>query len=140
MVSKAPPVPPVVLSDTPAQQPVNEESEGPEVHENADVGADVQAHVAGRDIDNAIGEEVGEVNWNANVGPLRVTFTAGVTLPRHAGVDPAEQSRPEATGMGSYSDRLYTWAAVGLAIAIAALLLKKFLKASGYDTSFAEGK
>jgi ubiquitin-conjugating enzyme E2 J1 len=36
-------------------------------------------------------------------------------------------------------DRLFTWAAVGLAIAIVVLLLKKFMKSSGYGAFFMDG-
>ncbi|KAI3743640.1 hypothetical protein L1987_61351 [Smallanthus sonchifolius] len=36
----------------------------------------------------------------------------------------------------SADDRLFTWAAVGLALAIAVLLLKKFMKASGHGAVF----
>lgn len=44
--------------------------------------------------------------------------------------------KPEARVAKQADDRLLTWAALGLAIAIVALLLKKFLKANGYDAVF----
>ncbi|KAL5983539.1 Ubiquitin-conjugating enzyme E2 32 [Asimina triloba] len=79
-------------------------------------------------------EDVREVHMNANAGPLRVSFSAGLKVSRQAAAEagPSEVQRASADVRVSLDDRLFTWAAMGLALAIVFLLVKKFLKASGY--------
>ncbi|KAK1316166.1 Ubiquitin-conjugating enzyme E2 32 [Acorus calamus] len=115
MLSKAPPIPqpptpPPTLDDTPN----NAESEG-----NA-LGAIANLH---------------ELHVNADAGPVRVSFTAGLRLTRRVPRSETEMSeqplRPDLVARKP-DDRLFTWAALGLTFAILVLILKKFLKSNGY--------
>ncbi|KAK9281923.1 hypothetical protein L1049_004831 [Liquidambar formosana] len=141
MLRKAPPVPQLVPPQMPEEHSTNREIETPETnHQIADAIAEGEENAADPRINDMIIEDMREVNWNANAGPLRISFTAGMRVSRRVAEDPNEQlQRPEAR-RGSFSDdRLFTWAAIGLTIAIAVLLLKKFLKASGYGANGMDG-
>ncbi|PPR93821.1 hypothetical protein GOBAR_AA26853 [Gossypium barbadense] len=87
--------------------------------------------------DRAVEEEP-LVLANANPG----TAVMGVRAAREI---PAEESsnqplpRPEMRVQRSADDRLFTWAAVGLTIAILVLLFKKFMKSSGHGAVFMDG-
>lgn len=76
-------------------------------------------------------ENVREVHVNANAGPLRVSFTAGLKMSSQVqDVGTSEQQgRLEVRGSKTMEDRLFTWAAIGLTLAIAILLVKKYTKA-----------
>ncbi|CAN1281534.1 Ubiquitin-conjugating enzyme E2 32 [Linum perenne] len=75
----------------------------------------------------------------AGGNPVQAGIRASPDVPgdhqvrRRAAADTRVQ-RPAAA-----DDRLFTWAAVGLTIAIVVLLLKKFLKSSGYSPVFMDG-
>ncbi|XP_068663325.1 ubiquitin-conjugating enzyme E2 32-like [Aristolochia californica] len=74
-------------------------------------------------------EDVREVRVNADAGPLRVSFSAGFQLTRRMSAESSSQPRVQKP-----DDRLFTWAAFGLTIAIVVLLVKKFMKANGYGS------
>ncbi|KAJ4793318.1 Ubiquitin-conjugating enzyme E2 32 [Rhynchospora pubera] len=132
MLAKAPPVPPLTtisnseattpqLSAPPAtDQNQNEET----VNRNADNEVELDHGQAQQNLipepDRGVVENVHEVRVGAAAGRLRVGFRAEVTVTRH---QPVVQKPRD--------DRLYTWAAVGLTVAIVVLLMKKILKSSG---------
>ncbi|XP_058082065.1 ubiquitin-conjugating enzyme E2 32 [Magnolia sinica] len=134
MLSKAPPIP-----QLPPPQPSDENSSDREAEaqtspENADgVVAPIEEHPNPQP-EPRIMEDVHEVHVNANAGPLQVSFSAGFRLSREVPeAGPSEQlQRADARVQVSADDRLFTWAAVGLTVAIVVLLVKKFLKANGY--------
>ncbi|KAK1279528.1 Ubiquitin-conjugating enzyme E2 32 [Acorus gramineus] len=127
MLSKSPPIPQI---PTP---PNNAEGEGSEPNlQNAD-------NVAGEIVEANPGEEqrfvedVHELHVNADAGPVRVSFSAGLRLTRRVpGTELSEQSQRPDQVVRKPDDRLFTWAAIGLAFAILVLVLKKFLKSNGY--------
>eukprot|EP00262_Sarcandra_glabra_P009010 TRINITY_DN22989_c0_g1_i1.p1 TRINITY_DN22989_c0_g1~~TRINITY_DN22989_c0_g1_i1.p1 ORF type:complete len:330 (+),score=64.02 TRINITY_DN22989_c0_g1_i1:69-992(+) len=133
MLSKVPPVPQLCAPTT------DERSNQKNVEGETQVGGQNPTTVAAAEehpepeAEHRIVEDVREVRVNANAGPLRVSFTAGLTVSRRMpAADAAEQRKREARVRNSTDDRLFTWAAVGLAFAIVVLLLKKFLKSNGY--------
>lgn len=77
-------------------------------------------------------ENVREVHMNANEGPLGVT--PGFKMSRQVtDVAPSEQQqRLQVRDSKTIEDRLFTLAAIGLTLAIAFLLVKKYMKANGY--------
>ncbi|XP_077240777.1 ubiquitin-conjugating enzyme E2 32-like [Tasmannia lanceolata] len=101
--------------------------------ENTDVLAANEEH-SDSESEGRIVENVREVRQDANAGPLRVSFSAGFKLSRRipAGEQGEEEQSSEIRVRKPVDDRLFTWAAVGLTVAIVVLLLNKFLKANGY--------
>lgn len=78
-------------------------------------------------------ENVREIHMNANAGPLGVS-TAGFRMLRQVtDVGPSEQRRRlQVRDSKTIEDRLFTLAVIGLTLAIAFLLVKKYMKANGY--------
>ncbi|MCL7025882.1 hypothetical protein MKW94_024550 [Papaver nudicaule] len=141
MLSKATPVP----QQNPEQTSV-ESSNKVEGEEVQNPNSDVLSDVAGAEIqqnpqaDAMIVEDVHEVRVNANAGPLSVRFSAGLSVSRRvAAGETSEVQRSEAVVPKPADDRLFTWAAFGLTIAIVVLLLKKYLKSSGHDFGLVGG-
>lgn len=126
ILSKAPSVP--QLPPTPTTEPteivVNEEQ----------VNADSDAIAAAEDLPNQEVEqgamEDGHVDrGNATTGPP----SAGVSLSRTPAAEVVEQpQRRTARAPNSLDDRVLTWAAIWLVIAILLLLAKKILKSNAY--------
>ena len=125
MLSKSPPIP---VPAEPNSQPV----------ELTNGEAETEANPEAVDLDEApvqrVVEEVREVRVNAGAGGLRVSFSAGVRFERR--VAGGNEPRPGATStqalvQPTVNDRWLTYAAIGLTIAIVALLMKKFLKSNG---------
>ncbi|RZC48678.1 hypothetical protein C5167_017106 [Papaver somniferum] len=131
MLSKVLPAPPQHSPQQPASEEdlSNKDGEAQSSPQNGDV---IHEGHPIPEADDRIVEDAREVHVNANAGPLRVSFNAGVTVTRRV---PATDSNTETavTVATPASDRLFTLAAIGLAVAIAYLLLKKFLKSSGHD-------
>lgn len=129
MLSKAPPVPQV----TPTQ-PL-EEGEVQEVPQN--VGVEVaEGESPNPEVVDRIVEELHEARLNENAGP------EGSRIPRQVPAGPTREQQQqqlmqrELRVQKPADDRLFTWAAVVLTIAIAVLLFKKFMKASGHGAVF----
>ncbi|KAG0484873.1 hypothetical protein HPP92_008952 [Vanilla planifolia] len=77
-------------------------------------------------------EDVHEVRVDAGAGRLQVSFRAAVAITRGGPAEPnLRQERAMVGARKSMDDRLLTWAAIGLTVAIVALLVKKFLKNNG---------
>lgn len=128
MLSKAPPVPQVGSSQAPEEQPTNREGEAQEDSQNA--GEELQNPA----VSDRIVEEVHEDPVNADSSPAGVR--ASREIPSSGSSDQLLQ-KPELRA--HKADRLFTWAAVGLTIAIVVLLLKKFMKSSGHGALFTDG-
>ncbi|XWS38943.1 hypothetical protein CRYUN_Cryun18bG0007100 [Craigia yunnanensis] len=73
---------------------------------------------------------------NANPLPDDIRFRREIPA-RGPSIQPLQ--RPEMRVQRSADDRLFTWAAVGLTIAILVLLFKKFMKSSGHGAVFKDG-
>ncbi|KAK6161004.1 hypothetical protein DH2020_004385 [Rehmannia glutinosa] len=80
--------------------------------------------------DDGIIEEPNETPSNANVAQTSQSVPAVPSTGQQL------LQKPEPRVQKPADDRLFTWAAVGLTIAIVVLLLKKFLKANGYGAVF----
>lgn len=135
MLSTAPPVPQLTSPQSSDDNLHSREGETEGNTENDGAVAAIEEH-QNPEPGLRIVEDVHAVHVNANAGPLRVSFTAGLTLSRQVpAVGPSEQQqRLEVRDRKNVDDRLFTWAAVGLTLAIAFLLMKKFMKASGYTS------
>ncbi|KAI3860727.1 hypothetical protein MKX03_014763 [Papaver bracteatum] len=138
MLSKATPVPQQNLEQTSVDSSNNIEGEEVQMNPNNDIIADVAGAEIQQNpvVDGMIVEDVHEVQVNANAGPLNVRFSAGLSVSRRVAAGETSQHQvqgSEGTVPKPGDDRFFTWAAIGLTIAIAILLLKKFLKSSGHD-------
>lgn len=132
MLSKAPPVPQLSTCE---EQPGNREGEAQ--------ASSIDAMVAGAGeglpapVGDRIIEEVQE-DLPASMNPNPVVAGTSREVPANAsGVQ--LQPKPETRVQKPADDRLFTWAAVGLTIAILVLLLKKFMKSNGHGTVFMDG-
>ncbi|XP_028055834.1 uncharacterized protein LOC114260000 [Camellia sinensis] len=87
-------------------------------------------------VGDRIVEEPHEASLNGNPRP------EGVGVSRQVRAGPTSEQLLQRSGprvQKPADDRLFTWAAVGLTIAIIVLLLKKFMKASGHGAVFMDG-
>ncbi|OVA02527.1 Ubiquitin-conjugating enzyme [Macleaya cordata] len=142
MLSKAPPVPQPSSQQTSEENSNNIEGEEAQTSQSGDAIAAVAEVLPNPEAEDMILEDVHEVRVNADAGPLSVRFSAGLRVSRRVpAAEAAEQQlqRSEGTVPKPADDRLFTWAAIGLTIAIVFLLLKKFLKSSGQDFSSVGG-
>nr|QXL43045.1 non-canonical ubiquitin conjugating enzyme [Schima superba] len=135
MLSKAPPVPQLNPSQASEEHSTDKENEANQIVQDAGAVA------AGEGITNpAVGDRIVEEPHEAplNVNPRPEGM--GVSRQVHSGPT-SEQllQRPAPRVQKPADDRLFTWAAVGLTIAIVVLLLKKFMKASGHGAVFMDG-
>ncbi|GAB2265765.1 Ubiquitin-conjugating enzyme E2 32 [Dionaea muscipula] len=131
MLSKAPPVPEGLPLDPEEQSIKEEEEQG--TSQAADSSEAVAGEAANEEVNGIVEEpiEAPAANQAATVSPPPVT----ATMPRQAPNDYSGQQMvqtPAVRVQKPADDRLFTWAAVGLTIAIVFLLLKKFLKSSGH--------
>lgn len=139
MLSKAPPVPPVNPSQDSEEQPTNREGEAQSsLQEDESLAAHVPNPVDGENM--AVGDRITE-----EVPEASVSVNPGTTAVRESREIPASGSsdqllhKPEMRVQKPADDRLFTWAAVGLTIAIVVLLLKKFMKSNGHGALFMDG-
>ncbi|CAL5413036.1 unnamed protein product [Camellia sinensis] len=136
MLSKAPPVPQPNPTQASEEHPANEEDESNQSPLEAGAVA------AGEELTNpVVGDRIIEEQRGAplNANPR----SAELGVPRQVPAGPSreqllQRSVPRRVQKPA-DDRLFTWAAVGLTIAIVVLLLKKFLKASGHGAVFMDG-
>lgn len=82
------------------------------------------------DEENEIVEEQNGTLSDPNVGQTSNPASAGPTTSQQI------LHKPEKRAPKVADDRLFTWAVLGLTIAIVVLLLKKFLKANGHGAVF----
>uniref|UniRef100_A0A2P2LU24 Non-canonical ubiquitin conjugating enzyme n=2 Tax=Rhizophora mucronata TaxID=61149 RepID=A0A2P2LU24_RHIMU len=141
MLSKAPSIPLVSPSQGSEQSVANKESEAQAIVQNAgttspgEEGSNVAVSENLVEGERII-EEGQEVPVNMNSGPS--TLGASGEIPVRGTSDQLMQ-RTERRARKQADDRVFTWAAIGLTIAIMVLLLKKFMKASGYGAVFMDG-
>lgn len=136
MLSKAPPVPQLSSPQGSDENPTNAE-----VLLQADMqnvgAADVQAP-SDPTVGDRIAEEVHEAPANAeapvNADPNHMGARVASEVARNPSNQPLQKPLTRVQKPGD--DRLLTWAAIGLTIAILVLLLKKFIKSSGHDAVF----
>ncbi|MQL98764.1 hypothetical protein Taro_031479 [Colocasia esculenta] len=149
MLSKAPPVPELAPSAASDKDPneAGEENAQPNhlatdaaaaTPDSPNQGSDTNGNP---EAEERLVEEVREVRLNAGAGGVRVSFSAGVRFQRTTpNVDDSGQPANSAARVRKpVDDRLFTYAAVGLTVAIIVLLVKKFLKSNGlagYTDSF----
>uniref|UniRef100_A0A6N2LSB2 UBC core domain-containing protein n=1 Tax=Salix viminalis TaxID=40686 RepID=A0A6N2LSB2_SALVM len=141
MLSKSPSVPQQNPAQGSEEHPTNIEGE---THESSQ---DAGAVTGAEDLPNpAVGEihEVGEraieevLEAHITANPSPAETSASREVPAKCSSDQLLQ-RQVTRVQKPADDRLFTWAAVGLTIAIVALLLKKFMKSSGYGALFMDG-
>lgn len=129
MLSKAPPVP-EILKQAPDEQSAEREAEA-EGSENAGRSATAV------ESSNAEGEIINEEPQAAVANANRVDHReANPGLVRAGILNQQLEHRPAPRIQRSNDDRLLTWAAVGLTVAIVFLLLKKLVKSGGYGAIF----
>lgn len=130
MLSKAPPVP-----QLPPPSPTEEATTTDVAVQESQTLSDTNVTPAAEEPQNLelqqVAEDVHEVRVDAAAGRLRVSFRAGVSVSRSTEEAGSQTQAVAATVQKPASDRLFTWAAVGLTVAIVVLLMKKFLKSNG---------
>lgn len=136
MMSKAPPAPQPSSPLTSDEQAANGESgDTPAGPQNAggDNIEEAPQNPSPVVVDRIV-EEPNEAPVNENPTPEVLRISRQV----HSGHSIEQQvlQKQEARVQKPADDRLFTWAAVGLTIAIVVLLLKKFMKASGHGAVF----
>ncbi|PON64970.1 Ubiquitin-fold modifier-conjugating enzyme [Parasponia andersonii] len=136
MLSKAPPVPQLSPSEAPEEQP-SKEGDAQVSSQNGEAAPDADGLPAPPVRDSVVEERrEQEVPADTNLGPARATASLGV--PSNGSSNQVLQRRGTRVPKAA-DDRLFTWAAVGLTIAIMVLLLKKFMKSSGHGAVFMDG-
>ncbi|KAM0984791.1 hypothetical protein ACFX2I_012068 [Malus domestica] len=138
MLSKAPPVPQLSPSQASEEHPSNKEGNVQE--SSASAGSTPAEETAGEGPANPtagdrIVEEVQEAPLNANPAPVAARAVDGAPSTGSSQL----LQRPEVKVHKPADDRLFTWAAVGLTIAIMVLLFKKFMKSGGHGAVFMDG-
>ncbi|XP_004252922.1 ubiquitin-conjugating enzyme E2 32 [Solanum lycopersicum] len=129
MLSKAPPVPQATTSPAPEEQNSNREEEVQESPENPSNEA-TEERPPNPSVADTTTEERRELALDAD--PVQTPIEPPAVRPNeHRTLHTPQQSIPRQA-----DDRFFTWAAVGLTIAILALLIKKFMKANGHGAVF----
>lgn len=131
-MSKAPPVPQISSSQASESQTTEKEGEVEGSSRNADADGTQEGLRDPTLTDRIIEEEPHEVPPNRD--PIVIPQSVPATQPG----DQLLLQRPEPRVPRQADDRLFTWAAVGLTVAIVVLLLKKFLKAGGHGAFFTD--
>ncbi|CAI9291971.1 unnamed protein product [Lactuca saligna] len=130
MISKAPPVPQQTSQDAIA----SEQPPPPAATESAG-----EAPETSQNTTTEITEDENEENHEANTEAEDPRVSKHAVPSASSVVHTVETRRPEVVRVQKSSDdRLFTWAAVGLTVAILVLLLKKYMKASGYGAVFVD--
>lgn len=132
MLSKAPPVPQLSSCE---EQPDNREGEAQAS------SIDPIAVGTGEGLPSPAGDRIIEEVQDdvpPNVNPSSSVAGTSREVPANA-LRVQLQPKPETKVQKPADDRLFTWAAVGLTIAILALLLKKFMKSNGHGAVFMDG-
>ncbi|XP_022760692.1 ubiquitin-conjugating enzyme E2 32-like [Durio zibethinus] len=135
MLSKAPAVPQLSPSQASEDQPTDKDGEA---QANQQDPATVIAGngLPNQTVDERVVEEEPVAPANANPVPVDMRLVREIPA---CGPSIQPLQRPEMRVQRSADDRLFTWAAVGLTIAILVLLFKKFMKSSGHGAVFMDG-
>lgn len=130
MLSKAPPVPQATSSPASEEQNSNREDEVQQSPENPSNAAAGEERRPDPSVSDTTTEERRELALDAE--PVQAPIEPPAIRPSgHRILHTPQQIIPRQA-----DDRLFTWAAIGLTIAILALLLKKFMKANGHGAVF----
>lgn len=130
MISKAPPVPQqtsedAIASEQPPPAATESAAEAPATPQNTTTEITT--------------DDENEENHEANMEAEDPRVSKHAVPSALSVVHTVEPRRQEVVMVQKSSDdRLFTWAAVGLAVAILVLLLKKYMKASGYGAVFVD--
>ncbi|XP_039067102.1 ubiquitin-conjugating enzyme E2 32-like isoform X2 [Hibiscus syriacus] len=136
MWSKAPPVPQLSPSQASKEHPTNSDG-GPQANQQDSVNMVAENRPLNQQ-DSV--EEEPLAPANANPGNAEMRMRAAVSeIPAREPSHQQLRRPPEMRVQRSADDRLFTWAAVGLTIAILVLLFKKFTKSSGPGAVFMGG-
>ncbi|KOM53024.1 hypothetical protein LR48_Vigan09g168300 [Vigna angularis] len=141
MLSKAPPVPQPSATEASDEHPRNEEAEALVDSPNSE-SLPAGERIPDQEGDGIVEEQ--EVLANANPAGVEVSreIQSNVSrneLPQRSDTTArVHNPRPE-TRVQKPDDRLFTLAAIGLAIAIVVLLLKKFIKSTEHGALFSNG-
>ncbi|KAA8543025.1 hypothetical protein F0562_021480 [Nyssa sinensis] len=132
MLSKAPSVP-RLPHQVPQEQSINREGETSQVnHLIAGAIAEGEERAVEPEDNDRIVEDVRGLRLNANAGPLRIGFNVQLRTRRRRRISSntyEQLNRRDARRLRVFYDRILTFVAVVLIMAIAVLLLKKLLKA-----------
>ncbi|PWA89804.1 ubiquitin-conjugating enzyme 32 [Artemisia annua] len=137
MISKAPPVPQKTSEDTSEEAPTPVATEV--VADEAPVGPqNVNAEIIENEEQHLEGNHETPANEDTEPeGPRVLRQVASVVPSASSSVQTVELQQEQVLRVQKPADdRLFTWAAVGLTIAIVVLILKKFMKASGHGAVF----
>ncbi|KAI7753689.1 hypothetical protein M8C21_010473 [Ambrosia artemisiifolia] len=139
MISKAPPVPQQSSEDASEQPPpaaidAAAGEQAPETESPQDISTEIAEHEEQplEQNDEVAAEEITEPEA-PNVSRQVANSVPSASSSVHT-VEPCQQQVMRVQKPAD--DRLFTWAAVGLTIAIMVLLLKKFMKANGHGAVF----
>ncbi|KAF5950826.1 hypothetical protein HYC85_012819 [Camellia sinensis] len=136
MLSKAPLVPQLNPSQASEEHSTDKEDEANQSSEDAAGAVTPGEGLTNPAVGDRIVEEPHEASLNGNPRP------EGMGVARQVRAGPTSEQLLQRSGprvQKPADDRLFTWAAVGLTIAIVVLLLKKFMKASGHGAVFMDG-
>ncbi|KAL3626590.1 Ubiquitin-conjugating enzyme E2 32 [Castilleja foliolosa] len=126
MLSKAQSVP---QNDNPSEVQTDDEEKQPSPENVVEGNTETLLNPA---VNDEINEALDETPPNANVVQASQSVP---TVPSTVQQQQLQKPEPRVVAKPA-DDRLFTWAAFGLTIAIVVLLLKKFLKANGYGAVF----
>lgn len=145
MLGKAPPVPELPTSSTADGEPYTalgggfantliEDTQADPI--SSDAAAPTQEPNAPEP--DRVVEDVRELQINAAAGSVRLSFSAGVRLTRRAPAtllneQPVPVEHDSRVQKPLVDDRMFTYAAIGLTIAILVLVAKKLLRSYGLD-------
>lgn len=137
MISKAPPVPQKTSEDTSEEAPTPVTTEV--VADEVPVGPqNVNTEIIGNQEQHLEGNHEAPANEDREPeGPRVLRQVASVVPSASSSVQTVELQQEQVLRVQKPADdRLFTWAAVGLTIAIVVLILKKFMKANGPGAVF----
>ncbi|KAK9068350.1 hypothetical protein SSX86_012461 [Deinandra increscens subsp. villosa] len=130
MISKAPPVPKPNSLESSEQPPAVTE-------QSCETPANTNTEIAEHEEQEHEGQNEVPLHENSEAeSSRRVSEQVAPVIPPATLNVPAVVQQHQPMVQKPADDRLFTWAAVGLALAIAVLLLKKLMKASGHGAVF----
>lgn len=137
MLIKAPPVPELPSPNEQAISTISEEPQQANAINNEAPSIEIAA--PNPQVEGMVAEDMHELHVDAAARRLRLSFRAEVAVSRET--IPETNLQPERDSVSTkkpMADRFFNWAAIGLAVAILVLLVKKFLKSNGMAHYFNE--
>lgn len=130
MRSKAPPVPQASPA-SPEEQTTNKDGDVQEITQNTSAESSEARHP-----DQSAADGIVEEQNEARPLVAHPVQTSREVPPVHLNEQRVLRNPEQRVVPRQADDRIFTWAAVGLTIAIVVLLLKKFMKANGHGAVF----